>query len=231
MSRQRELANIKNWNEKNIVNDILGELRRYLKLNQLPEDKNVNGNITASGPFECVEEIKKIKEKVKKLSARRTVVEDTEAPSRSESRCGVDLFDSVARAPIAPAAPFNRHTIRHYMNNQQKPSFNAMLFDFIDASGEKDSAVYRRAYIDRRVFSKIRSDADYHPSKETAIALALALKLTRENAGELLEAAGYALSRSSVFDLIISFCIERGIFDICDVNDILEYFSLPQLGE
>jgi hypothetical protein len=83
----------------------------------------------------------------------------------------------------------------------------------------------------RRIFSKIRSDAGYLHSKETAIALALSLQLGKQQAIELLGAAGYTLSKSATFDLIISFCLEQEIYDLCDVNDILEYFGEHLLGE
>lgn len=104
-----------------------------------------------------------------------------------------------------------------------------VLFSFIDKKGESESEVYKRAGIDRRHFSKIRSDPDYCIGKNSAIALALALELDKKQTDELLSAAGYTLSDSDIFDLVIQFCIERKIYNIYDVNQALDYFSLKPL--
>ena len=120
--------------------------------------------------------------------------------------------------------------IGEYIESQQKPSFSRTLMMFIDERNERDSDVYRRARIDRRLFSKIRSDEGYHPSQDTVISLALALRLSRGEADTLLETAGYALSKSRLSDLVVAFCIEREIFNVCDVNMILDHLNLPLIG-
>ena len=100
-------------------------------------------------------------------------------------------------------------------------TFQEMLFRKIDELKLKDSSVYRKANIDRRLFSKIRSNKDYIPSKDTAIALGIALELNRVELNELLGKAGYALSRSLMSDVIIEYCIEKGIYDIHEINEFL----------
>lgn len=107
----------------------------------------------------------------------------------------------------------------------KKPSFADNLFKIIDEKGLKDSKVYKRADIDRRLFSKIRSNRTYHPSKETAIKLCLALELNIAEAERLLETAGYCLSKSSTSDLVIRYCIEHNEFNLINVNEALDYFS------
>lgn len=119
--------------------------------------------------------------------------------------------------------------IENYIKNNRKPTFNQVLFSFIDKKGAIDSDIYKRAGIDRRHFSKIRSNPHYKIGKNTAIALALALELTKEEMDELLNAAGYSLSDSDTFDLIIRFCIEKKIYDMHNVNEALNYFSLKPL--
>ncbi len=103
----------------------------------------------------------------------------------------------------------------------KEETFQAVLLKKIDESGETDPAIYKRANIDRKLFAKIRKDENYKPSRKTAIALALALHLTLDDACDLLQRAGFALSESNYFDLIIRYCFEKGVYNISDVDAIL----------
>lgn len=103
--------------------------------------------------------------------------------------------------------------------------FQAKLFNFIDERNLKDSDVYNKVHIDRRLFSKIRSDSDYHPSKETVILLGLALELNEEEFEELLNTAAYSLPKNNVYDLIIRFCFVEGIYDLNNVNELLDSYN------
>lgn len=110
-------------------------------------------------------------------------------------------------------------------NRAKEETFQVKLLNLIDASGETDPMVYKRANIDRKLFAKIRKDENYKPSRKTAIALAIALKLSLPEAQDLLKRAGFSLSQSSTFDLIIRYCLEHHIWDINDVNSILFKFD------
>jgi len=120
--------------------------------------------------------------------------------------------------------------LENFIKNTRKPTFNQVLFSFIGKKGTSDSEVYKRAGIDRRHFSKIRSNPDYRPGKNSAIALAIALELNKKETDKLLSSAGYSLSDSDTFDLVIQFCLEKRIYDIHSVNQALDYFSLKPLA-
>jgi hypothetical protein len=121
--------------------------------------------------------------------------------------------------------------IESFIAEKRKPTLQKVLFDFIDRNGAaSDVEIYKKAGIDRRHFSKIRSNPEYRPSKNTVIALALALELKKKETDKLLSSAGYSLSDSETADLVIQFCIERKIFEIDQVNYALDYFSQKPLG-
>lgn len=109
-------------------------------------------------------------------------------------------------------------------------SFHDMLFLKIDTSGKTDVEVYKRAGIDRKLFSKIRSNPAYHPRKQTVLALAIALELPLNDTVDLLARAEYALSPSSKGDLIVKYFIEQGIYDIDVINFALDEYDQPTLG-
>ena len=113
--------------------------------------------------------------------------------------------------------------IDNYINeNNKENKFQELLFKYIDNRNLKDSDVYNRVHIDRRLFSKIRSDINYHPSKETVILLGLSLKLNEQEIEKLLNSASYSLPKNNIYDLIIRFCFIEGIYEISDINDLLE---------
>ena len=113
---------------------------------------------------------------------------------------------------------------------QVDAGFSETLLRLIDKSGKKDSEIYNKANVSRQHFSKIRNHPDYRPTKPTAIAFAIALELDLQQTKDLIGRAGYALTRSSVFDLIIMYFIENKNYNLYEINEALFEFDQNLLG-
>lgn len=113
---------------------------------------------------------------------------------------------------------------------QHEESFSESLLRMIDERGMSDPQVYKRANLDRKLFSKIRIQKDYRPSKTTALALAIALELNLDELKVLIGRAGYALTHASKLDIIVEYFIGQGIYDLFQINEVLFVFDQPLLG-
>lgn len=108
--------------------------------------------------------------------------------------------------------------------------FSETLLKLIDRTGRKDSEIYKKANIDRKLFSKIRNNLDYKPSKSTALAFAFALELDIEETQDFIGRAGFVLSPSSKFDVIVEFFLINGNYNIYELNEVLFAFDQPLIG-
>ena len=130
----------------------------------------------------------------------------------------------------APSGPtMDMYTLAE-MLDQVDESFGKTVLRKIDEKGMTDVECYKRANIDRRLFNKIKNEPNYRPGKQTALAIAIALKLTLSETKELLMKAGFALSHSNKADIVVEYCIQAGLYDIFQVNELLFKFDLTPLG-
>ena len=155
--------------------------------------------------------------------------------NRSRRRRDVEICEDRMAMPCAPmaaskAAPKPKAASLEDMLKQADAGFTETLLKLIDKSGKKDSEIYKKALLTKQHFSKIRNNPNYKPTKPTAIALALALELDLEATKDLIGRAGYALTNSSKFDLIICYFIEQGNYNVVEINIALYEFDQPLLG-
>lgn len=134
---------------------------------------------------------------------------------------------AMASVPMPMAAP--PPTLDDLMEKLDEP-FSDTLLKLIDQKGKTDVEVYKRANLDRKLFSKIRTGKGYTPKKPTILALAIALELTLKETDDLLERAGYALSHASKFDVIVEYFIVNGQYNIFEINEVLFQYDQPLLG-
>ncbi len=114
--------------------------------------------------------------------------------------------------------------------NDLDAGFSETLLQLIDRTGKKDSEIYKKANVDRKLFSKIRNNMDYRPSKTTALAFAFALELDVEETKDFISRAGFALSHSSKFDVIVEYFLVNRNYNVFELNEVLFAFDQPLIG-
>ncbi len=163
---------------------------------------------------ECIEECEEIVEEEYEID--ESAIEEFDAS---------DIQKVKYTSPMSMVMPTNRK-IEDLMG-QLEETFSQRLLRMITERGMTDAEAYNKAYVDRRHFSKIRKDVNYVPNKKTVLAFAIALELTMDETKDLLNCAGFALSRSSKTDIIVAYFLQNQIYDMFEINDVLDAYGQP----
>lgn len=141
-----------------------------------------------------------------------------------------DKFRKDAVGELFVLYSLNNGSLNKKLDTTLNLTFVDMLTRYINMKGWRDSKVYKAAQIDRRLFSRIMSDREYKPAKDTALALAIALELSLQQTSDLLDRAGYTLSHSNKRDVIIEYFIREGVHNLVDINEVLYKLDQKIIG-
>lgn len=204
----------------------IDEVGKYIDKYYEPVKEDIRMDKEMMSIFDKITKLRKKRAEERKLREQQMQescwLEESAAPEEFDVST---MQKTKIKKGMSSAMPLNR-TIDKLMD-QMEETFSQRLLRMIDERGMTDSEAYTKAYIDRRHFSKIRKDVDYIPNKKTVLAFTIALELSLDEAKDLLASAGFALSRSSKTDIIVAYFLQNKIYDMFEINDVLDAYGQP----
>lgn len=210
---------------------LIDEVGRYIDKYYKPENDDIKLDHEMLSVFDKISEFRK--KRAEKKTLKEDSTQEYDESNRSESVIPRE-FDVLTMQKtkitkgMSSTIPVNRNIDK--LMDQLEETFSQRLLRMIDERGMTDSEAYTKAYVDRRHFSKIRKDVNYVPNKKTVLAFTIALELSLDEAKDLLASAGFALSRSSKTDIIVAYFLQNKIYDMFEINDVLDAYGQPVLG-
>ena len=210
--------------------DRIEEVGKYIEKYYIPgyDDIEVDDE-EVKGFFDKITEFLSGKREKKKEAAEATPA-PVEQGSVSEESASPEFDISTAKRRKI-SRPMSEMTVSNRkiddLMSQMDETFSQRLLRMIKERNMSESEAYKKAYVDRRHFAKIKKDEYYAPSKKTVLAFAIALELSLDETKDLLRSAGYALSRSSKFDIIIVYFLEHRSYNMFDINEVLYEYDQP----
>lgn len=182
---------------------------------------------------------KELLDSVRAYIEENYVAEEPFAAQESFSECeyavlGEPVYSKLGKSQLLGNVVCEKESIEpsdlEELLDELDAGFSETLLMLIDKSGKTDPEIYKKANVDRRLFSKIRNNKNYNPSKTTAIAFAFALELNLDETEDFIARAGYALSHSSKFDIIVEYFLLNKNYDVFKLNEVLFAFDQPLIG-
>lgn len=216
-------------NDKVVVdmqkNELMESVGKYIDKYYIPENDDIRLDKEMKDIFQ------KIADFCQKRKKEKKIIDDNEKMEYEIDESAISEFDesNMEKTKVFHTMSGTMATNRKIddLMNQMEETFSQKLLRMISERGMTDSEAYTKAYVDRRHFSKIRKDEFYSPNKKTVLAFAIALELSLDEAKDLLACAGYALSRSSKVDIIVAYFLQNKIYDMFEINDILDAYGQP----
>lgn len=201
---------------------LIDEVGRYIDKYYEPVTDDIKMDQEMKSIFDKITKFRKKRAEVKALQEEESSPAEESLPEEFDVST---MQKTKLKKGMSSTMPMNRN-IDNLMN-QLEETFSQRLLRMIDERGMTDSEAYAKAYVDRRHFSKIRKDVNYVPNKKTVLAFTIALELSLDEAKDLLASAGFALSRSSKTDIIVAYFLQNKIYDMFEINDVLDAYGQP----
>ncbi len=203
--------------------ELIDSVGKYIDKYYRPENDDIKMDNEMKSIFEKISLFRNKKKNNKNVVPVEELIEIDESMT---DEFDVSTMEKVKVTKSMSSTISTNRNIEDLMN-QMDETFSQRLLRMIDERGMTDAQAYTKAYVDRRHFSKIRNDVNYAPSKKVVLAFSIALELSLDEAKDLLGCAGFALSRSSKTDIIIAYFLQNKIYDMFEINDVLEAYGQP----